>query len=123
MARGSGVVLAVLIPGGAHAQSHGDFTSPRNAVVSAAGARLIKVEAGAGFLHINGCTGSSQVRVDGVASASSRSRILKPLSPIYFPDIARIRLPSSPPSSQITIPPSLRSRTYRTFSPTDWGSS
>ena len=41
----------------------------------------------------------------------------------YFADIARIRLPSSLPSSQITTPPSPRSRTYRTFSRTDWGSS
>ena len=72
VARGTGVVLAVLIPGGARAQTNGGYTSPRNAVVSAAGARVIKVEAGAGFLHINGRTGISDVRVNGVASASSR---------------------------------------------------
>ncbi len=70
-ARWTGVVIAVLIPGGVRAQS-GGYTSPRNAVVNAAGARVIKVEAGAGFLHINGRTGISDVRVNGVASASSR---------------------------------------------------
>jgi hypothetical protein len=72
MARWTAVVLAVLIPGGARAQSRGDVTSPRNAVVNATGARSIKVEAGAGFLYINGRTGINDVRVKGVASASSR---------------------------------------------------
>jgi hypothetical protein len=68
----TGVILAVLIPGGARAQNNGDYTAPRNAVVSAAGARVIRVEAGAGFLNINGRTGINEVRVHGVASASSR---------------------------------------------------
>ena len=67
------VVLALLIPGRIRAQT--DYTAPRNAVVNAAGARLIRVEAGAGFLHINGRPGLTQVRVTGVARASSR-RIL-----------------------------------------------
>jgi hypothetical protein len=51
------------------------YTAPRNAVVNATGARLIRIEAGAGFLHINGRPGLTQVRVTGVARASSR-RIL-----------------------------------------------
>jgi hypothetical protein len=72
LAGGSGVILAVLIPRPAPAQNSGDFTAQRNAVVSAAGARVIRVEAGAGFLNINGRTGISEVRVHGVASASSR---------------------------------------------------
>lgn len=68
----TGVVLAVLIPGPVRAQNSGDVTAPRNAVVSAAGARVIRVETGAGFLNINGRTGINEVRVHGVASASSR---------------------------------------------------
>lgn len=66
------MILAVLIPRAAAAQNSGDFTAPRNAVVNAAGARVIRVEAGAGFLNINGRTGISEVRVHGVATASSR---------------------------------------------------
>ena len=72
MALWTGVVLAVLIPGPVRGQSRGDVTSPRNAVVNAVGARTIRVEAGAGFLHINGRTGINEVRVSGVASASNR---------------------------------------------------
>ena len=70
----TGIVLAVLIPGGARAEST-DVTSPRNAVVNASGAREIRIEAGGGFLHINGRTGINDVRVTGVARASNR-RIL-----------------------------------------------
>jgi hypothetical protein len=66
------VILAVLIPRPAAAQNRGDVSSDRNAVVNAAGARVIRVEAGAGFLNINGRTGITEVRVHGVASASSR---------------------------------------------------
>ena len=66
------MIFAVLIPRHGSAQSNGDYTAPRNAVVSTAGARVIKVEAGAGFLNINGRTGISEVRVHGVATASSR---------------------------------------------------
>jgi hypothetical protein len=72
LAGGSGVILAVLIPRPAAAQNRGDVTSERNAVVNAAGARVIRVEAGAGFLNINGRTDIREVRVHGVASASSR---------------------------------------------------
>jgi hypothetical protein len=65
------VVLAVFIPGRVRAQ-YDAYTAPRNAVVNTAGARLIKVSAGAGFLHINGRSGTTQVQVTGVARASSR---------------------------------------------------
>jgi hypothetical protein len=65
------VVLALLIPGRIRAQDDA-YTAPRNAVVNAAGARSIRVVAGAGFLHINGRPGLTQVRVTGVARASSR---------------------------------------------------
>ena len=68
------IVLAALIPVKVRAQSNG-YTAPRNAIVNAAGARVISIEAGAGFLHINGRPGLTQVRVTGVARASSR-RIL-----------------------------------------------
>jgi hypothetical protein len=72
LAGGSGVILAVLIPRPAAAQNSGDYKADRNATVNAAGARRIRVEAGAGFLNITGRTGISEVRVRGVASASSR---------------------------------------------------
>ena len=68
------VVVAVFIPGSVRAQ-YDAYTAPRHAVVNAAGARVIKVIAGAGFLHINGRPGLTQVQVSGVARASSR-RIL-----------------------------------------------
>jgi hypothetical protein len=70
----TGIVLAVLIPSGSRAEP-ADVTSPRNAVINAAGAREIKIDAGAGFLHINGRNGINDVRVTGVARASNR-RIL-----------------------------------------------
>jgi hypothetical protein len=68
------VVLAVFIPKAAAAQFD-SYTAPRNAVVNASGARIIKIVAGAGFLHINGRPGLTQVQVTGVAHASSK-RIL-----------------------------------------------
>jgi hypothetical protein len=74
VATGAAVVLAVFIPGSVRAQ-YDAYTAPRNAVVNTAGARVIKVIAGAGFLHINGRPGPAQVQVTGVARASSR-RIL-----------------------------------------------
>lgn len=66
------IVVAVLIPGGSARGQYDEYTAPRNAVVNAAGARLIRVNAGAGFLRINGRTGVNQVRVTGVAHASSQ---------------------------------------------------
>ena len=65
------IVFGVLIPGVASSQS-GDFTAPRNAIVNAAGARLIRISARAGYLNVTGRSGLTQVRVTGVARASSR---------------------------------------------------
>src|SRR5678815_4898346 len=69
------IVLAAFIPSGVRGQSR-DYTAPRNATVNAAGARSIRIETGSGFLHVNGKPGTSEVRVTGEASASSR-RILE----------------------------------------------
>ena len=59
-----------LIASTAHAQ--GDYTSPRNAVVDAAGARSVEVEAAAGILRVEGKAGLRQVQVTGTARASSQ---------------------------------------------------
>jgi hypothetical protein len=69
---GAAIVLAAFIPHVARSQ---DYKAPRNAVVNAAGARTVRIEAAAGFLNINGRPGTSEVRVTGEAAASSR-RIL-----------------------------------------------
>lgn len=63
----------VSAPGVAHAQ--GGYTSPRNADVETRGVRQVKIEAGAGSLRVEGRTGLSQVRVRGIARASSRDRL------------------------------------------------
>jgi hypothetical protein len=68
------IILGVFIPSVASSQSD-DFTAPRNAIVNAAGARLIRIEAAAGYLNVTGRPGLTQVRVTGVARASNR-RIL-----------------------------------------------
>lgn len=65
------VVLAAFIPVG-RIRAQGDYTAARNAVVNAAGARVIRIEAGAGFLHVNGRAGIKDVKVTGVARASSQ---------------------------------------------------
>lgn len=71
--RGAAVAAApFLIGSAAHAQG---YTAPRNAVVNAAGARIVEVEAGAGSLRVEGKQGLSQVQVTGTARASSQ-RIL-----------------------------------------------
>ncbi|HJQ12128.1 MAG TPA: hypothetical protein VJ840_13945 [Gemmatimonadaceae bacterium] len=68
--RGAAVAAApFLIGSAAHAQA---YTAPRNAVVNAAGARLVEVEAGAGSLRVEGKQGLSQVQVTGTARASSQ---------------------------------------------------
>ena len=58
-----------LIASTAHAQ---DYTSPRNAVVDASGARTVEVEAAAGILRVEGKAGLRQVQVTGTARASSQ---------------------------------------------------
>src|SRR5438046_9973109 len=59
-------------PAALKAQSHSDFSAPRNAVLDAAGARSVRVEAGAGILRVEGKAGITQVQVKGTAWASSQ---------------------------------------------------
>lgn len=54
------------------ARAQGDYTAPRNAVVDAAGARTVEVEAAAGNLRVEGKAGLRQVQVTGTARASSQ---------------------------------------------------
>ena len=58
-----------LIGSAAHAQN---YSAPRNAVVDAAGARTVEVEAAAGSLRVEGKPGLRQVQVTGTARASSQ---------------------------------------------------
>jgi hypothetical protein len=58
-----------LIGSAAHAQN---YSAPRNAVVDAAGARTVEVEAAAGNLRVEGKPGLRQVEVTGTARASSQ---------------------------------------------------
>src|SRR3954463_10894886 len=59
-----------LIGSAAHAQN--SYSAPRNAVVDAAGARSVAVEAAAGTLRVEGKPGLRQVQVTGTARASSQ---------------------------------------------------
>jgi DUF4097 and DUF4098 domain-containing protein YvlB len=61
-----------LIASTARAQGGYDYTSPRNAVVDAAGARTVEVEASAGMLRVEGKAGLRQVQVTGTARSSSQ---------------------------------------------------
>lgn len=71
--RGAAFAAAPFILGStAYAQSYGDYTAPRNAVVDAAGARSVEVEAAAGSLRIEGKAGLRQVQVTGTARSSSQ---------------------------------------------------
>src|SRR5256714_9240030 len=71
--RGAAVAAApFLIGSAAHAQWSSAYTSPRNAVVNAAGARIVQVEAAAGSLRVEGKQGLSQVQITGTARASSQ---------------------------------------------------
>jgi hypothetical protein len=68
------VTIPVMISSPAQAQERdGRYTAPRNATVSASGARAVEIEAHAGFLHIAGRAGISEVRVRGTARASRES--------------------------------------------------
>jgi DUF4097 and DUF4098 domain-containing protein YvlB len=71
--RGAAFAAAPFLLGStAYAQSSSDYTSPRNAVVDAAGARTVEVEAAAGSLRVEGKAGLRQVQVTGTARASSQ---------------------------------------------------
>jgi len=60
-----------LIGSAAHAQ-RAPYTAPRNAVVDAAGAKTVEVDAAAGILRVEGKPGLRQVQVTGTARASSQ---------------------------------------------------
>ena len=60
-----------LIGSSAHAQWSTPYTAPRNAVVDAAGAKGVEVEAAAGSLRVEGKPGLRQVQVTGTARAST----------------------------------------------------
>jgi hypothetical protein len=64
------VVTAFFIPRRVRALD--DYTSPRNADVDARGAKSVRIEAGAGFLKVEGRKDIDQVRVRGTARASRR---------------------------------------------------
>jgi hypothetical protein len=57
---------------GTTAYAQGPYTAPRNAVVDAAGAKTVEVDAAAGILRVEGKPGLSQVQVTGTARASSQ---------------------------------------------------
>lgn len=67
----SAIVVASLVTGTARAQD--DNRAARDADLDASGARLLRVEAKAGQLRIEGRSGISEVRVRGVARASRES--------------------------------------------------
>ena len=71
--RGAAFAAAPFLIGStAHAQWSSPYTAPRNAVVDAAGAKSIEVEAGAGTLRVEGKAGLRQVQVTGTARSSSQ---------------------------------------------------
>lgn len=67
----SAIVVASLVTGTARAQD--ENRAARDADLDASGARLLRVEAKAGQLRIEGRSGISEVRVRGVARASRES--------------------------------------------------
>jgi hypothetical protein len=71
--RGAAFAAAPFLLGSAaHAQYSSAYTAPRNALVDAAGARTVEVEAGAGSLRVEGKPGLRQVQVTGTARSSSQ---------------------------------------------------
>jgi len=71
--RGAAFAAAPFLIGtAAHAQLSTPYSAPRNAVVDAAGARSVEVEAGAGSLRVEGKAGLRQVQVTGTARSSSQ---------------------------------------------------
>lgn len=69
--RGAAIAAAPFLLGSA-ARAQGGYTAPRHAVVDAAGARTVEVEAGAGSLRVEGKQGLRQVQVNGTARSSSQ---------------------------------------------------
>jgi hypothetical protein len=64
------IVAASFIP--RRVKAYEDYTSPRNADVSASGARSIRIEAAAGILKVEGRPGISEVRIKGTARTNRR---------------------------------------------------
>ncbi|MBA3657201.1 MAG: hypothetical protein H0W69_07605 [Gemmatimonadaceae bacterium] len=70
----SAVIIAAIVPAAANAQWRDDaYTAPRNATVNASGAKRIEIDASAGFLKIKGGTSSTEVKITGLARASSQN--------------------------------------------------
>ena len=67
------IVAASFIPGKAKAQNRNE--APRNATVPVAGARVVRIDAAAGSLRVEGKEGLSEVRVRGTARLEGRGRI------------------------------------------------
>jgi DUF4097 and DUF4098 domain-containing protein YvlB len=67
------IVAASFIP--RRVKAYEDYTSPRNADVTASGARSIRIEAAAGNLKVEGRAGITQVRVRGTARSNRRSML------------------------------------------------
>ena len=67
------VVTASFIP--KKASAYDDYTSPRNAEVSASGARTVRIEAAGGILRVEGRSGIDQVRIRGTARSNRRDRL------------------------------------------------
>ena len=67
------VVAASFIP--RRAAANDDVTSPRNADVSASGAKSVRIEAAGGILRVEGRSGINEVRVRGTARADRKSRL------------------------------------------------
>src|SRR5882724_7731565 len=57
---------------GSTAYAQAPYTAPRNALVDAAGAKTVEVDAAAGILRVEGKPGLRQVQVTGTARASSQ---------------------------------------------------
>jgi hypothetical protein len=71
--RGAAIAAAPFLIGTtAYGQYSSDYTSPRNAAVDAAGARIVEIQAAAGSLRVEGKPGLKQVAVSGTARASSQ---------------------------------------------------
>lgn len=71
--RGAAFAAAPFLLGSAaHAQWSSAYSAPRAATVDANGARMVRVEAGAGSLRVEGRPGLRQVQVRGTARSSSQ---------------------------------------------------
>ena len=70
--RGAAFAAAPFLIGSAANAQSAPYTAPRNAVVDAAGAKTVEVEAAAGSLRVEGKAGLRQVQVTGTARSSSQ---------------------------------------------------